>query len=155
MPSAFYSVIEYTGDVLEEAERTAARYTAVGVSVPKLTKSDVIRVSGQQRANSLYRDGRIISEVEIWARDQVLTVMLNEIQRKGYTNPVEIREQVEPLAVDQKQRAAIEKVMQRKPEICRDAGCRYKPLMKGEKAAFHLDNSKWIIIKQECATIHR
>lgn len=146
-PPAFYRVIEYTPEIFRIAEETAQRYKAHGVNVGHITKADVIRVSGSARANMIYGDGRKIGAPEIWARDQLKQVILQRIEEKGYTTWDEIARDVAKIVPDLKHRKALKKCMDKKADICAEAGCQHKPPKKEQRTAYQLEDQRWIITK--------
>ena len=92
----FRSVPRYTPRILAAAEKKAKKYIEAGINLNKFTKSDVIRVSGQKRADFLfYGDGRVISAIEDEVLDAFVMVVKDKLDEKSYVLPSEVVEIVE------------------------------------------------------------
>lgn len=146
-PPVFYRVIEYTPEIFRIAEETAQRYKAHGVNVGHVSKADMIRVSGARRADEIFRDQRKIGAPEIWARDQLKAAMIQRIEAKGYTTWDEIAGDVAKIVPDPEHKKALKKCMDRKTEICTEAGCQHKPPKKEQRTTYQLEDQRWIITK--------
>lgn len=145
---SFYQVIRYMPEIFRIAEETAQRYKAHGVNVGHITKADMIRVSGERRADEIFRDRRRIGAAENWTREQLKRAILQRISDQGYTTPDEIAGDVAKILPDTEHIAALQKCMIRKAAICKEAGCKYGAPTKEQRAAYHLEDQRWIITKK-------
>jgi len=152
-----YRVVPYTEQRLGNAEEVASRYVQAGVGVAHLTKTDVIRVSGQQRADELYRTGDEVGAPEQWALARIGELILAEIEANGYAKwePAynQARNDLLPEALDPRNESvgsridAINKMEKRKKAICRLLGCDYHPPRRADRERFELEDQGWIITK--------
>ena len=92
----YRSIPRYTSQVLQDAEEKAKAYIESGINLYIFTKSDVIRVSGEERADYLYLgDDRIISAIENEVRDAFIMTVKTILNEKGYVIPSKVVEIVE------------------------------------------------------------
>ncbi len=96
----FWSVPEYTDEILERAEAVAAIYKEQNANLSRLRKNDIIRIRGSERANQLYKCDvrRIISIEETTVEEMIRNVTGQLIRKFGYTTVDQIKDGVDALA---------------------------------------------------------
>ena len=168
----FWSVPRYTPPIMEAAERIAVIYANNHVKLTQLTKADVIRVRGIERANQLYLDGRRISMQEEYVHDLYLTVLQEAIRRNSYAEPDKIireverrmryelhfryidflagftQEDEEELARQELYKNALMKMKARTRQLAAEAGFSYRPVRREDRSRHQLpeEYKKWLII---------
>ncbi len=158
LPEIYRSVPEYTEDVLQSAEQKAKAYIDAGIKINNFTKAEVIKVSGQERANFLYyNDGRIVSGIQEevdavfieTAREllcdndyvlpeEILPTVREKINEMYWIDPFdENRDPEETRHFNQAQRA-LRRLPYRYDELSKEIPCQYKEFKREEKTALQL-----------------
>lgn len=146
-PASFFFIEEYTSEALAYAERQATRYREAGVSVSHLTKTDVIRMEGKEKADLLYMDMRDISVQEARIRQRILSSIADQIQKHGYATPDRIEAAV-CYGMMWEERQIYDKLMHHKKALAYEVNCEYRPPRKDDKERFGLDNAGWIMVEK-------
>lgn len=153
-----YRVVPYTEERLAEAEEVADRYAQAGVGLAHITKTDMIRVSGQERADILYRTSDEVGEAEEWVLELIGEKILEVIETNGYArwerpySDLKNELLLEHFADPDNERvlkrvSALEKMGVRKKAVCRQFGCDYHPPRRADRERFNLTDQSWIITK--------
>lgn len=153
-----YRIVAYTAATLNAAEQVAARYASAGVGLAHITKTDVIRVSGQQRADEIFRTQDEIGTPEGWAWERLRELILRNIEADGYAKWQPAYTAVKnELLQESFERPddrcvgscidAIEKANMRKKAVCRSFGCDYHPPRRADREQFGLEDQSWIITR--------
>lgn len=155
--AACYRVVCYTDERLAQAEEVAARYVQAGIGISHLTKTDVIRASGQQRADELYRTGDQIADPERWVLARIKEKILADIEGNGYARWDDIYSVVQREIIpdpfvgcddeEESRMRALEKIDKRKKAVCRLAECEFHPPRREDRERFELEDHGWIITK--------
>jgi len=156
--AACYRVVCYTDERFAQAEEVAARYVQAGIGVSHLTKTDVIRASGQQRADELYRTGDQIADPERWVLTRIQEKILADIEGNGYARWDDVWSAVQreimpdPFAdhddAEESRMRALEKIGKRKKAVCRLAECEFHPPRREDRERFRLEDQSWIITRR-------
>lgn len=139
-PATFFRVVQYTDETLRAADEKAKQYRDSGLSISHITKADIIRVFGQQRANELYRDGRRVCDGEEEAWSIAVSAAKEQIAERGYATPEEATAALPP--------ASRRKIMTRKKTLAAMAGCTYHAPTQEEKQRLCLTSREWIMTPQ-------
>ena len=153
----FRSVPRYTPEVLREADDKARKYIAHGIKLNNFTKSEVIRVSGQARANTLfYGDGRVISAVEENISNMFIAEANRILDEQGYALPDQIVNEVSRIVFNEywedpfeeaeqeqmenytREISRVKRLKHRYLELSLKVPCQYRELTPEEKASFQL-----------------
>ncbi|MCR4577924.1 MAG: hypothetical protein K5784_08465 [Clostridiales bacterium] len=170
--TTFWSVNEYTDEVLRNAEEIALVYRNAKANLSHLRKADVIRVRGSKRANQLYKaDAERVIGAEEKAVERILREFIeSKLCEKGYTTIPEIMGQIDDFAIarigfgitdatafdrseqDKKKHAyAFRNIMEKQRRFYLTRfGCRYAPISKKQREHFRLPAGMtcWLITKQ-------
>lgn len=144
-PSSFFFIDEYTPEALAFAEWQAIRYREAGISVSHLTKTEIIRMEGQECADLIYMDFREVSHEEQEIREWILEVIADQTSRHGYTTPDAVEAAIYHNLRDDERRL-YDKLMYHKKALCTAVGCEYRPPRKDDKERFALNSAGWIIV---------
>ena len=167
-----WSVPLYTPGVLEYAEKVAAEYLNSGINLTHLTKEDVIRIRGQEIANSLYLDGRTQSQKSKYVHDHALESLHSQIMYRQYATVSDTwRDILDDLLadghefpedpfeeLDEESRVhynewidyqhAFEKLMVSRKCLAREAHCHYRQSTRLERTELDLpvDYGRWLFL---------
>ena len=154
----YRSVHPYTKEVLHTADQKAKAYLDAGINLNKFQKSEVIKVSGQKRADHLYfGDGRIISKMQDEVDkaffdaanrllnekkkvlpDEIESIVTEEINRKYWVDPFD--ESIDSEQEKQYRQASqeINRLKNRYLELSKEVPCQFRELTSEEKEDLHL-----------------
>lgn len=140
----FYYIVPLTEAVLVEAEKVASQYASLKIGISDISKTDVILVRGQRRANAIYKDKRTISETEERIRTEIINAILNQIEERGYTTKEDVRNATKHL----RPRGLYDKAWQRFRQLCKIAGVEFGQPNQEDKKRFALSTREWILTKR-------
>ena len=144
-----YSMVALTDEVLEEAERVAARYAALKIGVSHIRKSEVIAASGQERANILYADKRKILKAEDDMRAAAVNIIRTQIDSNGYTTVPAVFTELRKAAHTKREYKAVNKLKTRIQTLVYLAGAESHPQRKKDRERFQLETRCHIITRAE------
>ncbi len=153
-PSAvtFRTVPRYTEEILRHADEVAAVYLRNRVNLSHLTKADVIAVRGNETADRLYRDRRIISAEEQRVREKWQRVLIEMVGTHGYAlRETVIRMVRRAVPRTKPYRDALRKLETLTPFLANQAGCEYHPIRKADRERYQISKriKCWIITRRE------
>ncbi|MFJ7937059.1 hypothetical protein ACIQYG_00825 [Peribacillus sp. NPDC096622] len=159
-PINFYTIPLYNDELLTEANRRAKLLIDNNFRANGFSKFFLIRVFGQEFADSVFHDERYISEYSQYVQTQIERFILNDIDRHGYTTKDRILRyvqidysQLQPWEYGfnkekQNKKAILSREFDRSiSEIKEKYTLEYKKANKELKEKFNLKSSKTIIFK--------
>ena len=159
-PINFYTSPIYNDELLTEANRRAKVLSDNNFRANGFSKFFLIKVFGQEFANTVFHDERYISEYSQYVQTQLEKFILNDIDRHGYTTKERILRyvqinysQLQPWEYGfkkekQNKKAILSREFDRSiSEIKEKYTLEYKKANKELKEKFKLDSSKTIIFK--------
>ncbi|NHC39376.1 hypothetical protein G6549_05320 [Bacillus sp. MM2020_1] len=157
-PPNFYTIPIYNDDLLTEANQRAKDLLDNNFRANGFSKNFLIRVFGQEFADSVFHDERSISEFSQNVQSKIEEFILKDIHRHGYTTKVRILtyvnikySQLKPWENGfNKERQNRKSILSREfdrsiSEIKEKYNLEYKKANKELKEKFKLDSSKTII----------
>lgn len=152
-PQTLWSMPEYTSEVLEAANAVAKQYIDHHAAFSHISKTDVIRIRGQQIANKLYLDGRTIGYEEKDVSDAIIAAVQMKVEEKGYTTRREVEREVninffagidhsylneEEIQTFNKYKRAVTKLLNRFRYVLSESKYEYGQATKEEKIKYSL-----------------
>jgi hypothetical protein len=157
-PINFYTIPIYNDELLTEADKIAGILLKNNFRANGFSKFYLIKVFGQEFANSIFHDERYISEYSQYVQTQIEKFILKDIERHGYTSKDRILRYVQinfnllqPWEYGfnkekQNKKAILSREFDRSiAEIKEKYNLEYKKANKVLKERFKLDISKTII----------
>jgi len=158
-PINFYTIPIYNGELLTEANRRAKVLIDNNFKANGFSKFFLIKVFGQEFADTVFHDERYISEYSHYVQTQIEKFILNDIKRHGYTTKDRILRYVQinyshmqpwEYGFNNKEKQNKKAILSREfdrsvSEIKEKYGLGYKKANKELKEKFKLDSSKTII----------
>jgi hypothetical protein len=157
-PINFYTIPIYNNELLEESNRRAKVLLDNNFRANGFSKFFLIKVFGQEFADSVFHDERYISEYSQYVQTKIEKFILNDINRHGYTTKdrilryVQIKySQLQPWEYGfkkeiQNKKSIISREFDRSiSEIKEKYNLEYRKANKELKEKFKLDSSKTII----------
>lgn len=161
-PINFYTIPIYNDELLKEANRRAKVLIDNNFRANGFSKFFLIKVFGQDFADSVSHDERYISEFSQYVQSKIEEFILNDIKRHGYTTKDRILRyvqinfnQLQPWEYGfkrekQNKKAILGREFDRSiSEIKEKYNLEYKKANKELKERFKLDTSKTIIFQNE------
>lgn len=156
-PETLWAVPVYNKAALQRAEEVAAIYHAAKANTSHLTKADIIRIRGQERANQLYGNGFHVPAIQQELTGMLTATIQAQLAEDGYTTADKVYAQTEAIVienVDQDKRReylrALAKLWERqKNVIIIQAGAIKKRPKKEQMERYSLPDTKAIIIPAE------
>ncbi|MDM5293863.1 hypothetical protein QUF81_11810 [Peribacillus simplex] len=159
-PINFYTIPIYNDELLTEANQRAKVLSDNNFRANGFSKFFLIKVFGQEFADSVFHDERYISEYSQYVQTQLEKFILNDIDRHGYTTKDRITRyvqidysQLQPWEYGfkkekQNKKAILSREFDRSiSEIKEKYTLEYKKANKELKEKFKLESSKTIIFK--------
>lgn len=159
-PVNFYSIPIYNDELFKEANHRAKLLIDNNFRANGFSKFFLIKVFGQEFANSVFHDERYISEYSQYVQKQIEKFILKDIDRHGYTSKDRILRyvqinysQLQPWEYGfnkekQNKKAIISREFDRSiSEIKEKYTLEYKKANKELKERYKLESSKTIIFK--------
>ena len=164
--------VRWTEDVLEHSEEIGRLYKERGARLNALSKTDVIRVRGQERADALYTteiapDKRTIRKINAYVYQVFKEETLRLIGENEYTRLSEVEsnawrriEQEQGFALDEdvdpfnltfeegKYRREFKRVLARKDQALKEIGCLYHCIRRTDIERYGLAGKSWIITRE-------
>ncbi|KAB2384062.1 hypothetical protein [Bacillus toyonensis] len=157
-PINFYTIPIYNDELLTEANRKAKVLLDNNFRANGFSKFFLIKVFGQEFADTIFHDERYISEYSHYVQTQIENFILNDIKRHGYTTKDRILRYVQvnyskmqPWEYGfkkeiQNKKAILSREFDRSISEIKDKyNLEYKKANKELKEKFKLDSSKTII----------
>ncbi len=144
----FYSPVLYTPEVLRNANDISELFIREGISLGKLTKSQVIKVLGEDAANVLYMDFRRTPIEDIWLKSYLKGLFSVFIERQGYLSIEDLQNGIRAFLRFNNNIKYIrsgQRVLDRVKETCIELGCRYAPPTRAQTEKYCLKSKQWII----------
>ena len=144
----FYSPVPFTPDVLKHADTIAGAFRNAGITLSKITKTQAIKVLGEDTANILYMDRRTVPPAEQALKTHLKSVFKAVIEKQGYLYLSTVEDEIRLFLRANKDIAyyrAGSKVLDRMKETCIELGYRYAPPTRKQRQLFSLQDSRWII----------
>ena len=166
-----WTVPRYTTEVLSNADAMAKRYLDARINLSQMNKDDVIAISGQETANRIYHDQRVIGRETQIVHDCICRVIRAAVHEKGYATKAEINERLEATLADEQHftfpdpdhqhewttadldewerekryKHEIKKAILRLKYACSICDCVFGQATKEQQAEFGLPAHSWII----------
>ncbi|EJV68224.1 hypothetical protein P4T54_00580 [Bacillus mycoides] len=157
-PINYYTIPIYNSELLTEANRRAKVLLDNNFRANGFSKFFLIKVFGQEFADTIFHDERYISEYSQYVQTQIEKFILNDIKRHGYTTKDRILRyvqinysQLQPWEYGfkkeiQNKKAILSREFDRSISEIKDKyNLEYKKANKELKEKFKLDSSKTII----------
>ena len=170
-----WTVPPYTPELLAKADTIAKRYLDARINLSLLNKDDVIDISGQEIANRIYHDQRVVGQETQNVHVYVCQVIRAAVHEKGYATKAEIKERLEAALADEQHftfpdpdrqhewtpadldewerekryKHEVQKAMVRLRQFCGKCGCSFGPAKKPDQERFGVAARSWIIVPVE------